>query len=240
MAQDAIDLMDHIGWTSNVHLVGLSAGGMITQEMAKLDLQRFRSMSLLSTIAGGISSLGLFLMRAPKGLMTLLRTFTTSDPRESLIQGSKLLFPESVLDQEVKDPTSGNIVTRGDLLRRNLIERGKEALKDGSSPLSIKTVIKQAIAVCTHRISNDDMKRFSHHFGDAVLIITGDSDILVHESNSTILANGIKDSTLLKISNAGHGANEQEPKIVNEAIEANVRRGNMRFDVSSSSLRSRL
>ena len=72
MARDALDVMNHIGWKSNIHLIGLSMGGMITQEIAKLDLPRFRSMTLISTIAGGISSL-LFLLRAP-GLITLFRT----------------------------------------------------------------------------------------------------------------------------------------------------------------------
>ena len=244
MAQDAIDVMDHLGWTSNIHLVGLSMGGMITQEIAKLDLPRFRSMTLVSTIAGGISSLWLFLLRAPKGLMTLLRTFISSDPHESLRQGSKLLFPESVLEQKVKHPKTGEITTRGDLLRRDLIERGNQALKDGSTPLKMKTVIKQALAVCTHRTSDADLKRFSNHFVDAVLVITGDSDILVHESNSEILAKSIKGSTLLRIPNAGHGANEQEANLVNKAIEANIRRGilvtSRVSSSSSSSLRSRI
>ena len=225
MAQDAIDVMDHVGWTSNVHLIGLSMGGMITQEIAKLDLPRFRSMTLISTIAGGISSLWLFLLRAPKGLITLFRTFTSRDPHESLRQGSKLLFPESVLEQKVKHPETGELVTRGDLLRRALIDRGNQALRDGSTPLKIKTVIKQALAVCTHRTSDVDLRRFSNHFGDAVLIVTGDSDILVHESNSEILAKSMKGSTLLRVPNAGHGANEQEAGLINKAIEENIRRG---------------
>ena len=47
LAQDGIALLDDLGWTENVHLVGLSMGGMVTQELALLDLPRFSSVSLI-------------------------------------------------------------------------------------------------------------------------------------------------------------------------------------------------
>lgn len=51
MAQDALDLMDHFGWTEKVHLVGISMGGMISLEMAHADTKRFQSLTLTSTTA---------------------------------------------------------------------------------------------------------------------------------------------------------------------------------------------
>lgn len=37
MAKDTIELLDHLGWTSErqLHLTGVSMGGMILQEMVK-------------------------------------------------------------------------------------------------------------------------------------------------------------------------------------------------------------
>jgi pimeloyl-ACP methyl ester carboxylesterase len=98
MAQDALNIMDHIGWTGekSVHLVGLSMGGMITQELALLDTRRFVSMSLLSTIAGGAISLAYFLAAVPTGIKTLAKTFLSSSPQEQLKNGLQLLFPEQV------------------------------------------------------------------------------------------------------------------------------------------------
>lgn len=49
MAIDALELLDHFGWKENVHLVGISMGGMISLEMADAEPTRFQSLTLTST-----------------------------------------------------------------------------------------------------------------------------------------------------------------------------------------------
>lgn len=49
MAVDALELLDHFKWDSNVHLVGISMGGMISLEMADAEPLRFQSLTLTST-----------------------------------------------------------------------------------------------------------------------------------------------------------------------------------------------
>ncbi|PFH58106.1 hypothetical protein XA68_14131 [Ophiocordyceps unilateralis] len=53
MARDVMEVLDHVGWRDRrqVHVVGISLGGMIAQELACLIPQRISSLSLISTAA---------------------------------------------------------------------------------------------------------------------------------------------------------------------------------------------
>jgi pimeloyl-ACP methyl ester carboxylesterase len=53
MALDVADLVDHVGWTGDraVHVVGISMGGMIAQELAAHVPARVASLTLVSTAA---------------------------------------------------------------------------------------------------------------------------------------------------------------------------------------------
>lgn len=56
MARDVIELLDHVGWTEDrsVHVVGISMGGMISQELVRInphcDLVFADTTSLLSSL----------------------------------------------------------------------------------------------------------------------------------------------------------------------------------------------
>lgn len=52
MAQDVIDLLDHFSWKDNVHLNGVSMGGMIALELVSTWPERFSSVVLTSTSSG--------------------------------------------------------------------------------------------------------------------------------------------------------------------------------------------
>lgn len=54
MALDVLDLLDYLQWTKDrsVNVVGISMGGMISLELAKVAPERFCSMTLISTTSG--------------------------------------------------------------------------------------------------------------------------------------------------------------------------------------------
>eukprot|EP00510_Aplanochytrium_minuta_P003184 CAMPEP_0184022152 /NCGR_PEP_ID=MMETSP0954-20121128/10423_1 /TAXON_ID=627963 /ORGANISM="Aplanochytrium sp, Strain PBS07" /LENGTH=278 /DNA_ID=CAMNT_0026304447 /DNA_START=166 /DNA_END=1002 /DNA_ORIENTATION=- len=225
MAQDALSLLDNLNWKHNVHIIGISMGGMISQELALLDLPRFRSITLISTISGGVESLGLFASSLPNGIRKLAATFTANSPRARLKNGLKLLYPREFLNQTTVNEETGEEETYFSKLRKALIERGVRNKEAGMQPPAISSLIKQALAVATHRVSNENLKRMSRHFQDAALVITGDSDILVHPQNSNTLRLGLR-AKLLILPLGGHGANEQFPEKVNGKIYENILLGN--------------
>jgi len=229
MAQDALAVLDAVGWTQprSVHLIGLSMGGMITQEIALADVQRFASMALISTIAGGMSSILGFARALPSGGMTLLRTVYAITPQEQLVQGLSLLYPKPFLEEEQMHPTTREPVLNAKAFRKALILRGVEGKKKGIRPFSMLTVWNQAIAVASHCVSTERLAILNAHFegGKHILVVTGTDDILVHPTNSDALQSGL-DCRILRLPGAGHGANEQCAAEVNAALEENIRKAN--------------
>ena len=228
MARDALSLLNHLGWNENIHLVGLSMGGMITQELALLDLPRFSSITLLSTAAGGGHSLKMYAASLPTGVQRMARSLLSSDRNAQLKAGLSVLYPEEFLERHVYNEEKDTHETNFHKFRRTLITRGKAARNDGMPPQSRYSPVKQGLAVITHRVSHKSLQRMSRHFKDASLVVTGNEDILVHHSNSHVLRDGL-DGTLVMIEQAGHGANEQHPETVNEAILDNILRGQKNF-----------
>lgn len=235
MARDALSLLNHLGWREKIHIVGLSMGGMITQELALLDTERFASISLLSTIAGGLFSLQYFALKLPTGVQTMGRAMLSSDPRTRLKAGLMVLYPESHLDEQVYNQEKDTHETNFHALRRALIARGVQEAQEGAPKPTAWTPVKQTFAVATHRVPTASLQRLQRHFGEAALVVTGDSDILVHHANSGVLKEGLG-ATLLMIENAGHGAAEQNPIAVNQALLDNFGRGEAHYKTARSKL----
>ncbi|KAI9591632.1 Alpha/Beta hydrolase protein [Syncephalis fuscata] len=52
MAMDTIELLDYLEWTSDINLIGVSMGGLISQVLANEHPQYFKSVCLTSTFIG--------------------------------------------------------------------------------------------------------------------------------------------------------------------------------------------
>lgn len=220
MAKDVLKVLDHVGWTRDVNVVGLSMGGMIAQEVCRQGKGRFASLTLLSTIAGGIHSLWYFVLSIPTGLQLLVRTLFASNPKDRLKSALRILYPDAFLAAEVPHPhDSTKTTTNFHIFKEMMIKRSRADLERGIPLPSGLSMMKQVLAVTTHNVPLDELDAISKSVKGNCMVLTGDEDVLVHMANSERLAKGLKPRKHVILKGAGHGAFEQFANEVNSAIE---------------------
>jgi pimeloyl-ACP methyl ester carboxylesterase len=91
LGRHAVAVMDALGWP-DAHVVGVSMGGMIAQEIALASTPRVRSLSLIATHAGGLRNL----IPPPQSLYLFARAFL--GPRAGRARMlERLIFPDDYL-----------------------------------------------------------------------------------------------------------------------------------------------
>mmetsp|Transcript_4585 Transcript_4585/g.6835 ORF Transcript_4585/g.6835 Transcript_4585/m.6835 type:complete len:419 (-) Transcript_4585:105-1361(-) len=204
------------GWKSNVHVVGFSMGGMVAQELILMDCKRFTgSLTLISTHAGGLWGS----LPPTRGLLRMVRAFTTLEGPECLDAGMDILFPVEHLDLTCQAPEEGvEIKTNREKYAFAMIKRARKYVESGNAPeIRPVGVVSQILAVVSHYVSWDRLKQL-RSYNLQVLVVSGDQDNLVNPSNSRMLSD-ILDGRWLHFKDGGHGVNEQYADKVNEAIE---------------------
>eukprot|EP01122_Echinamoeba_exundans_P006452 TRINITY_DN1819_c0_g1_i2.p1 TRINITY_DN1819_c0_g1~~TRINITY_DN1819_c0_g1_i2.p1 ORF type:complete len:241 (+),score=27.09 TRINITY_DN1819_c0_g1_i2:540-1262(+) len=208
MAQDCLELLDHLGqqdpaWRK-FHLVGLSMGGMISQELALLCTDRILSLTLCVTHAGGVYAI------PPAyafmgGLQTLI--------------GSKRQEADAYLNMQYStrylDSTMGGIPMREHLITQFLAEREKEGAP------TLQGLVGQLAAVARHYISRKRLRALKRQLesqGAPILLLTGTEDHLVRPLNSFILKE-VLDGRLIVFTGCGHMINLEKPDLFNQLLE---------------------
>lgn len=190
MAGDALALMDHLQWP-RAHIVGVSMGGMIAQELALARPDRVRSLSLIATHAGG---LGAQLPTWP-GLVRFAGTSVGSRASQ-LSRLKRLLFPPEFLescDQAWLDDVMAH---------------------DFGRPIAPRTRRGQLVAVTLH----DTAARLGRLAELDVLLIRPGRDLLVRPEQSDRLARLMPHARMVRLDEAGHGLIRQCAQQVNEAL----------------------
>ncbi|MBK9072455.1 MAG: alpha/beta fold hydrolase [Myxococcales bacterium] len=88
-ADDAVRVLDTLGW-DHAHVVGVSFGGMIAQELALRHHERLRSLVLIATHAGGPMGM----VPTARGLRLFLRAHLGDRQRAMM----SLLYPQEFVD----------------------------------------------------------------------------------------------------------------------------------------------
>ncbi|KDQ10386.1 hypothetical protein BOTBODRAFT_36284 [Botryobasidium botryosum FD-172 SS1] len=211
MAEDAIALLDFMGWTEvrGVHIVGISLGGMISMEIASRIPERIASLTLTVTTAGGSPA-------PAKGLSGLLRAPFMKDPEEKIALVMTLLYPDAWLDAPSADQpgkTNREVQVAGYRVRVRI-----------TRPQPLMGALSQMWAAVTHRVSAARLKKIESGI-PKVLIITGDADDLVAPSNSEYLARVMRGAEYIKWEGTGHAINGQWPDRFNAILEQTFREG---------------
>jgi len=212
LGRHAIAVLDALGW-DQAHIVGVSMGGMIAQEVALSWQTRVRSLSLVATHAGGLRNL---IPPAPS-LLAFLRSFL--GPRSARAEVfERLIFPEEYLRTIDVEP-----------LRRALRDQVVSAAPARDRLLQIAAILGHRTA---HRL---------HLLADTpTLVVKASRDRLVRPSEHHRLHRLIPGSRLLEFEDAGHAILHQCADRLNAALLAHFsdadRRGvRFRADVAAVS-----
>jgi pimeloyl-ACP methyl ester carboxylesterase len=200
MADDAAALLDVIG-IRRTHVVGVSMGGMIAQELALRHPERVRGLVLACTYP------------EPDAEAERQREFSIAR-----FGGHVTATGETEIDVSAIDPLMffQHLLPR--VFNQSFIDRELPrllqifggALQYG---FSLEAILGQVEAVMGHKATDR-----LHLISAPTLVITGDADLLVSPANSDILARNIPGARLVKVPGGSHGFNFETPEIFNREV----------------------
>ena len=166
MAKDVIDLVDHLGWKDprSLHVIGVSMGGMIAQELGLLIPERIASLVLVSTAPRLVRTVPFI-----ENLRQRINMFVPRDIDVQLDEITKRLFSQEFLDQP---DAEGNFTTNGNRIAAG--ELNKRMDKEGFTK---KGFMLQAIAAGWHYKSAEQLVELRDKVGaKRIMVLHGTGD----------------------------------------------------------------
>ncbi|KAI8905225.1 Alpha/Beta hydrolase protein [Gorgonomyces haynaldii] len=203
MAKDVLAVMDHIGWKDNVHLAGISMGGMISQHIAYLAGERFLSLLLLATCAKHIQ---------PEA--DSVNAWTLLKPHQDFGARADQLIYRTFSDEEwlnKKDDRYPEFDSNRDRMRKLFVERMEK--NPNKSPL--KSIIGQGLGVQWHSMSDDKLQVIRQKI-PKITCVTGTADRMIHPNCTKHLGEKLQCKTVF-LEGRGHGLpHESEQEVIQE------------------------
>ncbi len=188
MAEDTVDLMDFLGFRM-AHILGISMGGMIAQEIALKHGQRVNGLILSCTHCGGKHA-----VQPDPAVIRNLSGSLFGGTEEAVQKGLRCLFSESSIQQ-----------------KPSVIQRYGEVSK--RFPPAGQVLIHQLQAIQGHDTWAD-----LANIQNPTLVLAGKEDVLVPPENSKILAERIPEARLHLIEGGGHQFLIEQPDAFNSAV----------------------
>ncbi|KAI8925951.1 Alpha/Beta hydrolase protein [Entophlyctis helioformis] len=210
MAQDTMSLLAHLGWT-HVHIVGLSMGGMVAQELAYMLGDRVVSLCLVSTYAkfNGVPRHGIW--SAVVGGAS--KTPTMESYCEVMLD---VLFPPAWLNAPCTIE-AGFANNREYAFQFFLSRFAKTGFQNPVGRAG------QQVAVLSHYFD----ERLTHlsALGYPITVLTGDEDRVLRQPLSCEYLASRLNATLDIYKGGGHALRFQDPAWHNERMLATILRG---------------
>ncbi len=174
LADDAAGLLEAIGWGS-AHVLGISMGGMVAQELALRHPERVRTLTLGCTYAGGEGSE----LTSQATLAKLGAAWQSGDREQAIRAGWEV---------NVSAPFAGDA-------------RAWAAFRDGALavPVPMEMVLRQIQAISGH----DASERLGR-IGVPVLVIHGTADEMLPVANAEAIASRIDGARRELLEGVGH------------------------------------
>jgi pimeloyl-ACP methyl ester carboxylesterase len=201
MAHDVLRVLDDAGW-ADAHLVGVSMGGMISQQIAIEAPDRVRTLTLIATHPGGVS------LRLPtiEGVY-LFAKGAFSPPRKRPAILAELLYPKEFLATFDRGST-----------KKNVTESMKNRVTESGNLYADWSTIAAQLAA----IAGFDARPRLGSLRMPTLVVRPGRDLLVQPRCSDVLAARIPGAKVLRLDDAGHGVTYQEARRLNAAIREHI------------------
>jgi len=223
MAKDVLDLLEFLKWDQerSLHVLGVSLGGMILQELSLLIPSRIKSMTLISTRCGNtldIPSSNILKMF----VKVSMRTVSYEEGLDLMID---FLFPEAYLKQP-----RGEGQTQKDDLREFF--KTWHNVPRRQSPVG---AFGQICAALGHHCSDSNLARISRDLSPGkIAVILGERDEVIYSVRSLQLQDRLPGSELVVFKDGGHALSCQFAEQFNTLMERIMMEGNQAFSSEKS------
>lgn len=235
MAFDIVDILDHIGWTEkrSVHLVGISLGGMIVQEIAHADPHRFRSLSLLCTTSSMQHSKSFLANLTQRAGVLIPKSVQRSvvDTSRQIFNEDWLLAPDEAIPPVIGEtPKCGAPRGGGSEYLRfdNNFQRflaGELTKRSDPGFYSKMGVISQLLAAGGHYKSPEQLQAIADIVGrERIMVMHGTGDNMISIENGKALIDIIEPGTALIEEGMSHTPVLDRPQWLNALLEEKLKK----------------
>ncbi|KAI1465344.1 alpha/beta-hydrolase [Daldinia caldariorum] len=226
MARDALEVADHVGWTGprQLHVCGISMGGMIAQELAYLAPERVASLSLVCT-AARIENTTTF----TENMMNRITMLLPKSLDRSVQYAASAIFPASYLfapdnatvpDESVprcEIPAGGYLKFNSNYERFAAQEIAKQRDQGGFTK---KGFLLQLIAAGWHHKSPEQLKEIADKVGrERILVMHGTDDHMISTPHGRKLIEYLQPGEGLIVDGLGHAPLNERTEWFNDWLE---------------------